>query len=177
MAELNVKEAATRKIGPLPAWMWAVALGGAFLLVRTIKGGGGSVPVTPPTADNPPSPISNDIPVSGGASFDITGLSTQIQSVQDALKQQETRNLQQLQGDLSAKQSQLTYAQSQYQIYTTKMNDYKTKIADPNTTAAQKSQYQIQLTEVLTQRNYWGGVIQGLKSTISYLQQAIARYM
>jgi hypothetical protein len=36
---LDLKGAATRKIGPLPAWGWGIALGGGFLLYRAISGG------------------------------------------------------------------------------------------------------------------------------------------
>lgn len=41
---VDVKEALTRKLGPLPAWGWGVALGGGILAFRFIRGGigGGS---------------------------------------------------------------------------------------------------------------------------------------
>lgn len=37
---MDVKAAATRKIGPLPAWGWGVAIGGALLAFRFLRGGG-----------------------------------------------------------------------------------------------------------------------------------------
>lgn len=38
----DVSEALTRKIGPLPAWGWGVAVGGAALGVKMVRGGGGT---------------------------------------------------------------------------------------------------------------------------------------
>lgn len=37
---MDVAAAATRKIGPLPAWGWGVAIGGGFLAIRMLRGGG-----------------------------------------------------------------------------------------------------------------------------------------
>ncbi len=37
MPEIDAKEALTRKLGPLPAWGWGVAIGGAILAVRVIR--------------------------------------------------------------------------------------------------------------------------------------------
>ena len=37
---VDVKEALTRKIGPLPAWGWAVAIGGSVIAYRVISGRG-----------------------------------------------------------------------------------------------------------------------------------------
>lgn len=39
---MNIAEAATRKLGPLPVWMYGVAVGGAFLAWRLFSGGGSS---------------------------------------------------------------------------------------------------------------------------------------
>lgn len=38
---MNIGAALTRKIGPLPAWGWGVALGGAIVAARMLRGGGG----------------------------------------------------------------------------------------------------------------------------------------
>lgn len=38
---VDVGGALTRKIGPLPAWGWGVAVGGAALAVKLMRGGGG----------------------------------------------------------------------------------------------------------------------------------------
>lgn len=38
---MNIPEVAQRKIGPLPAWMWGVVAGGAFVAYRLMSGGGG----------------------------------------------------------------------------------------------------------------------------------------
>lgn len=39
---LDLREAAQRQIGPLPAWGWGVAIGGAFVVWRMISGRGSS---------------------------------------------------------------------------------------------------------------------------------------
>lgn len=39
---VDVGEAFTRKIGPLPAWGWGVAVGGGLLVMRMVRGGASS---------------------------------------------------------------------------------------------------------------------------------------
>lgn len=39
---MGLQEAATRKLGPLPAWAWGAVVGGAILGVRWLTGGQGS---------------------------------------------------------------------------------------------------------------------------------------
>lgn len=39
---MNVTGALTRKIGPLPAWGWGIAIGGALLAAKMLRGGGGT---------------------------------------------------------------------------------------------------------------------------------------
>lgn len=39
MATVDPKEALTRKLGPLPAWGWGVAIGGAILVAKLLRGG------------------------------------------------------------------------------------------------------------------------------------------
>jgi len=48
---VDIGGAVTRKIGPLPAWGWGVAIGGAILAVRFLRGGGqdSAAPVLIPT--------------------------------------------------------------------------------------------------------------------------------
>ena len=40
---IDIGESVTRKIGPLPAWGWGVAIGGAWLGIRMLRGGGGGL--------------------------------------------------------------------------------------------------------------------------------------
>lgn len=40
---VNIGESFTRKIGPLPAWGWGIAVGGAWLGYRMLRGGGGGL--------------------------------------------------------------------------------------------------------------------------------------
>lgn len=42
MPTVDAKEALTRKLGPLPAWGWGVAIGGAILVAKLLRGGGSS---------------------------------------------------------------------------------------------------------------------------------------
>ena len=44
MPAVDPKEALTRKLGPLPAWGWGVAIGGAILVAKLLRGGGSSTP-------------------------------------------------------------------------------------------------------------------------------------
>jgi hypothetical protein len=44
---MNIKGALTRKLGPLPAWGWAVVVGGAGLGWKLLRGGGGKSEVPP----------------------------------------------------------------------------------------------------------------------------------
>lgn len=46
---VDAKEALTRKLGPLPAWGWGVAIGGAILVVKLVRGGGSSDAGSSPT--------------------------------------------------------------------------------------------------------------------------------
>lgn len=43
---IDVQEAATRKIGPLPAWGWGVAIGVGFVALRFVRGSGGGTTTT-----------------------------------------------------------------------------------------------------------------------------------
>lgn len=38
MPDLDIQEAATRKLGPLPVWGWAIAVAGAVVVVKIVKG-------------------------------------------------------------------------------------------------------------------------------------------
>jgi hypothetical protein len=35
----DIGEAVTRKLGPLPVWMWAIVIGGGIVLMRALRGG------------------------------------------------------------------------------------------------------------------------------------------
>jgi hypothetical protein len=53
----GVQEQATRKVGPLPLWGWFVAVGGAVLVYRMVRGGGTPQPIVTPgpsTGDGEP---------------------------------------------------------------------------------------------------------------------------
>lgn len=81
---MNVGAALTRKIGPLPAWGWGVAVGGALLGVKMLRGGslgggGGTdkqVVVTVPTGT----------PAGGGDSGEfVSQLAEQLAQVRDQI--------------------------------------------------------------------------------------------
>lgn len=63
---MDVAATATRKVGPLPLWMYGIAIGGAFLAWRLVGGRGGSA--SEGTAD------SVDITDTGGDAGDIDAL-------------------------------------------------------------------------------------------------------
>lgn len=51
---IDVKEAATHKIGPLPAWAWGAVVGGGVLVYRLVSGGGSSSPFAATLAGGTP---------------------------------------------------------------------------------------------------------------------------
>jgi hypothetical protein len=58
---VDIAEAATRKIGPLPAWAWGAVVGGGFLVYRAVSGG-------PKTASSPfVQPIAGGTPIDFGS--------------------------------------------------------------------------------------------------------------
>ena len=52
---IDLREAATRKIGPLPAWAWGAVVGGGLVIYAAVSGKGASSPFqqTLANADNP----------------------------------------------------------------------------------------------------------------------------
>lgn len=59
---IDVGEAATRKIGPLPAWAWGAVVGGGYLVYRVASGGGSGGASSPFVQ-----------PIAGGDAFDYEG--------------------------------------------------------------------------------------------------------
>lgn len=49
---IDIQEAATRKIGPLPVYGWALVVGGGFLLLRVLGGGGGGGGIEGPPGES-----------------------------------------------------------------------------------------------------------------------------
>lgn len=60
---VDIKEAATRKLGPLPVWAWGAVVGGGLLIYRVATGGGAS--------DGASSPFVQ--PVGGNVDYDDLG--------------------------------------------------------------------------------------------------------
>jgi len=74
---VDVKEAVTRKLGPLPVWGWALAVAGAFIGWRLLSGRS-AFPTAAPAATTPSgTPISGD-GGDGGAGVDLSGIMEQI---------------------------------------------------------------------------------------------------
>ena len=61
MMPVDAKEALTRKLGPLPAWGWGVAIGGAVLVARLFRGGGKAT-----TTGNAPTSIGSGAVIGSG---------------------------------------------------------------------------------------------------------------
>jgi hypothetical protein len=65
-----VGDTVTRKAGPLPLWGWAIAVGGAVLAYRLVRGGGSTpMVVTPGPSTGDGSPTAGDTAGDGSSSF------------------------------------------------------------------------------------------------------------
>lgn len=68
----DIKAALTKKIGPLPAWGWAVAIGGGYLVFRAVRGGGGGGSSSVIGGGDTSTPTGSTIPgFSGTSSGDV----------------------------------------------------------------------------------------------------------
>lgn len=77
---IDVKESATRKIGPLPVWAWAGVVAGAVIIARRMRGGGGGSTVTAGT----PAIVGGGGTggtTGGGIGADTTALESQLEQV------------------------------------------------------------------------------------------------
>lgn len=77
---IDVKESATRKIGPLPVWAWAGVVAGAVIIARRMRGSGGGTTVTAGT----PAIVGGggtDGTTGGGIGADTTALESQLEQV------------------------------------------------------------------------------------------------
>ena len=100
----DIQEAATRKLGPLPAWGWGVAVGGAVLVFRlirpksatssaqpsptaTVVGGGGSLTGSGPDA-TPTDPFSGANSLVQQLQGQINDLTGQVNSEQGTITDQ-----------------------------------------------------------------------------------------
>lgn len=79
---MNIGEAATRKLGPLPAWGWGVALGGAYLVYKFVRGGSSTPQVVQVTGSQPGGSMDAG---SAGSSDDLTAIEGQIAGQQGQL--------------------------------------------------------------------------------------------
>lgn len=66
----DIQEAATRKLGPLPAWGWGVAVAGAVIVFRIMRGGKSSSTPSPTATVVGGSGVAGSSDASGGSSTD-----------------------------------------------------------------------------------------------------------
>lgn len=81
---IDVKESATRKIGPLPVWAWAGVVAGAVIIARRMRGGGGGTAVTAGTPAIVGGGGSGG--TTGGIGADTTALQSQLEQVTTQLE-------------------------------------------------------------------------------------------
>lgn len=70
---IDIKEAATRKIGPLPAWAWGAVIGGGLLVYGLVSGKGASSPFTQTLANADGEPFDYAAGSGGGGGGGGTG--------------------------------------------------------------------------------------------------------
>lgn len=76
----DVQEVATRKLGPLPTWGWAVAIAGAVVVAKIVRGNKGSTSSGTTTVVGG-SPASSDIDGDGGSDI-FSGPNSLVQQLQ-----------------------------------------------------------------------------------------------
>lgn len=149
----DIQAAATRKLGPLPAWGWGVAVGGAVIAFRIVRG-------KPATGSSQPSPTATVVGGGGmiGTGPDATptdsfsGANSLVEQLQSELGTQ-SGLIDALQGtvktltDYQALQTKLSgllksRADALYNLahWQTALNTYKDALAKCKTTTCKKTQ-------------------------------------
>lgn len=89
---VDAKEALTRKLGPLPAWGWGVAIGGAILVAKLVKGGSSST-ATPNAGYTPTVAGGGGMVGTGGDATPtdvFSGANSLVEQLQEQVSGQET---------------------------------------------------------------------------------------
>lgn len=145
---VDVKEAATRKIGPLPVWAWAGVVGGAVLLTRVLRGGGSGGGST--VESGTPQIVGGGASGGGGVGTDYPGSTAALEASLD----QVTSELEALQSSDSANTSLIAELQTLQETLKTQIAQQKTQIAGLSTSlsnATSLNTLQTKLTNLISQ--------------------------
>lgn len=156
---VDVKEAATRKLGPLPVWAWAGVVGGAVIVSRMLRGGGGSAPAV---ESGTPQVIGGGATGGGGVSSDYPGSNAALEAQLD----QVTSQLETLQASDSANVGLIAELQ---ELQTT----LQTKLATQQTTIAGLSSSLSNATKLNTLQTKLTNLLQQLSAAYSAKNEAI----
>lgn len=130
----DLKATVTRKIGPLPAWGWIAAAGGAIVVVKLVGGGKGAAQ-TAQTPQVAPGDATDQSTSDGGVFEGPSSLVSQLQTTVGSLG-----NVQQLQAKLiSALNQRATYLSTRATLQN-QINGYKDALAKCKTAACKSKQ-------------------------------------
>lgn len=186
---VDVKEAVTRKLGPLPAWGWGVAIGGAFLAFRVIRpksassGSGtaaaiGSGPVIGTGGDATPTDVFS------GANSLVEQLQGQVDTLSETVAGQEDQvaglsgtittltSFQALQTKLIEYLRRRTTLLTNISTTNSNLSDYKQNLA-ACTTQACKDKWNAQITQKNGYLVNWNTELAGINDQIANAQEQL----
>jgi len=149
---VDAKEALTRKLGPLPAWGWGIAVGGAILVFRLFRGKAPATGAAAPTSVGGGSMIGTGPDATPQAGDPFSGANSLIQQLQTQLTGDESTiaglsgsigtltDFQTLQTKLISLLNAKSNVMSSVAYNNTALNTYRDALAKC-TTAACKSKY------------------------------------
>lgn len=166
---VDVKEAATRKLGPLPVWAWAGVVGGAVIVSRMLRGGGGSAPAV---ESGTPQLVGGGATGGGGVSSDYPGSNAALEAQLD----QVTSQLETLQASDSSNVGLIAELQELQQTLQGKIASQQTTIAGLSSSlsnATKLNTLQTKLTNLLQQLS---AAYSAKNEAITALERDRARY-
>ncbi len=163
---IDAQEIATRKLGPLPTWGWAVAILGAVVVFRLVSGRGPS-----PTAQVVGgTPGETTLPAGEGASDIFSGPNSLVQQLQTSVGALGTA--QQIQTKLIAALNQRSSLLSARNALLTKLNGLNDKLRACRTTACRTTTKR-QIDAVNTQLKVNQSAITTINAAIAALQKQL----
>jgi hypothetical protein len=171
---VDVPEAVTRKIGPLPAWGWVVAISGAVIVFRLLKGGSAGGSGSSGIISGAPTTVggAGTTDLSGGAGDIIgsgpAGILSQLQT--DISKSGAVQALQAQLINLLNNRSSLLSKDAQLRVNLNRYND----LLRACKTAACKKTNKAHVTTVSAQIKSNSSAITALNTQIAALQQQVS---
>lgn len=160
----DLKAAATRKIGPLPAWGWIVAAGGAIVVVKFVGAGKGQTPQTPQAV---PGDVTDNSTSDGGVFEGPSSLVSQLQTSVGSLG-----NVQQIQAKLITALNQRSSYLSTRATLQNQINGYQDALAKCKTAACRTRQRNL-IKQANAKQTTNTASLKSVETTISDLQKQL----